>query len=543
MAKYSKRSPEAIQEEIAALTTSSLEHIKDYSDSPEERLKLLDFMGNFYQYSLRNQLLIQSQFPGAAGVGSFGFFKKMGFSVKKGEKGIRILQPNPQTYFKTKAGETKRLTDATTEEKKALNRKELKQHTVTYYKLTSVFELSQTTAGPEDYPKLFPNRPCSSEIKDPQLLKELDLGLRQVADKLNVPINNRENSLFHIQELGSAKGAFITNNHGQKEIFLSHRLSEEERIPTLIHELAHAALHDPKNLPDKGYWTTENVKSDGASIKDLQAEMVSYVVTKHYGIDTSEEAIRYMASWTKHLSVLDEKEEPAQLQILEDIQRTAKQFVETIEASLSQDLSRENLVTKERQEEREGSEPTKQIDPSLEDQFATYYGIAKDPAFSREEISRYAQETNNLSEKEIRAKLALHRDEKIVDWSYTGEKTSSEIKSYKEDQQLNFRKRVIEGHAFYQVDESIAIMLKPNKDGASIDFMQFDQVGDVQTYVVGNLEQAAERLASMNASPTFDTPFIQKFLSKDSDQKLNQHILHNQVMRETYQEETGRSMV
>lgn len=541
MNKYSKRSPEAIQEEIAALTTSSLEHIKDYSDSPQERLKLLDFMGNFYQYSLRNQLLIQSQFPGASGVGSFGFFKKMGFSVKKGEKGIRILQPNPQTYFKTKAGETKRLTDATPEEKKALDRKELKQHTVTYYKLTSVFDISQTTAGPEDYPKLFPNRPFSFEIKDPQLLKELDLGLKQVADKLNVPINDRENSLFHIQELGSAKGAFITNNHGQKEIFLSHRLSEEERIPTLIHELAHAALHDPKNLPDQGYWTTENVKSDGASIKELQAEMVSYVVTKHYGIDTSEEAIHYMASWTKHLSTLEEKEEPAQLLILEDIQRTAKQFVETIEASLSQNLSRENLVTNEL--EREPSEPTVSNVTALEEQFATYYGIAKDPTFSREEISHYAQETTTLSEKEIRAKLALHRDEKIVDWSYTGEKTSSEIKDYKEEQQLNFRKRVVDGHAFYQVDETIEIMLKPNKDGTSIDFMQFDQVGDVQTYVVGNLEQAAERLASMNASPTFDTPFIQKFLSKDNDQKLNQHILHNQVMRDTYQEETGRSMV
>lgn len=541
MAKYSKRSPEAIQEEIAALTTSSLEHIKDYSDSPQERLKLLDFMGNFYQYSLRNQLLIQSQFPGASGVGSFGFFKKMGFSVKKGEKGIRILQPNPQTYFKTKAGETKRLTDATPEEKKALDRKELKQHTVTYYKLTSVFDISQTTAGPEDYPKLFPNRPFSFEIKDPQLLKELDLGLKQVADKLNVPINDRENSLFHIQELGSAKGAFITNNHGQKEIFLSHRLSEEERIPTLIHELAHAALHDPKNLPDQGYWTTENVTSADASIKELQAEMVSYVVTKHYGIDTSEEAIHYMASWTKHLSTLEEKEEPAQLLILEDIQRTAKQFVETIEASLSQNLSRENLVTNEL--EREPSEPTVSNVTALEEQFATYYGIAKDPTFSREEISHYAQETTTLSEKEIRAKLALHRDEKIVDWSYTGEKTSSEIKDYKEEQQLNFRKRVVDGHAFYQVDETIEIMLKPNKDGTSIDFMQFDQVGDVQTYVVGNLEQAAERLASMNASPTFDTPFIQKFLSKDNDQKLNQHILHNQVMRDTYQEETGRSMV
>lgn len=541
MAKYSKPSPEALQAEIAALTTSSLEHVKEYTDSPEQRLKLLDFMGNFYQYSLRNQLLIQSQFPGATGVGSFGFFKKMGFSVKKGEKGIRILQPNPQTYFKTKAGETKRLIDATPEEKKALDRKELKQHTVTYYKLTSVFDISQTTAGPEDYPKLFPNRPFSFEIKDPQLLKELDLGLRQVADKLNVPINNRENSLFHIQELGSAKGAFISDNQGQKEIFLSHRLSEEERIPTLIHELAHAALHDPKNLPDQGYWTTENVTSADASIKELQAEMVSYVVTKHYGIDTSEEAIHYMASWTKHLSTLEEKEEPAQLLILEDIQRTAKQFVETIEASLSQNLSRENLVTNEL--EREPSEPTVSNVTALEEQFATYYGIAEDPAFSREEISHYAQETTTLSEKEIRAKLALHRDEKILDWSYTGEKTSSEIKDYKEEQQLNFRKRVVDGHAFYQVDETIEIMLKPNKDGTSIDFMQFDQVGDVQTYVVGNLEQAAERLASMNASPTFDTPFIQKFLSKDNDQKLNQHILHNQVMRDTYQEETGRSMV
>lgn len=79
MAKYSKRSTEALQEEIAALTTSSLEHVKEYTDSPEQKLKLLDFMGNFYQYSLRNQLLIQSQFPGASGVGSFGFFKKWAF--------------------------------------------------------------------------------------------------------------------------------------------------------------------------------------------------------------------------------------------------------------------------------------------------------------------------------------------------------------------------------------------------------------------------------------------------------------------------------
>ena len=73
MAKYSKPSPEALQAEIAALTTSSLEHVKEYTDLPEQRLKLLDFMGNFYQYSLRNQLLIQSHFPGATGVGSFGY--------------------------------------------------------------------------------------------------------------------------------------------------------------------------------------------------------------------------------------------------------------------------------------------------------------------------------------------------------------------------------------------------------------------------------------------------------------------------------------
>ncbi len=95
------------------------------------------------------------------------------------------------------------------------------------------------------------------------------------------------------------------------------------------------------------------------------------------------------------------------------------------------------MSQKERQEEREGSEPTKQIDPSLEEQFATYYGIVEDPAFSQEEISHYVQETTTLSEKEIRAKLALHRDEKTVDWSYTGEKTGSEIKDYKEEQQLN----------------------------------------------------------------------------------------------------------
>lgn len=42
--------------------------------------------------------------------------------------------------------------------------------------------------------------------------------------------------------------------------------------------------------------------------KEFEAEMTSHVLSKYFGLDTSEKAIDYMASWTDNLKALDDKQ-------------------------------------------------------------------------------------------------------------------------------------------------------------------------------------------------------------------------------------------
>lgn len=59
------------QEEITKLTNKMNEAIINYKKNPEDQIELLDYMTKFRNYSFHNQALIQSQYEGAQGVGSF----------------------------------------------------------------------------------------------------------------------------------------------------------------------------------------------------------------------------------------------------------------------------------------------------------------------------------------------------------------------------------------------------------------------------------------------------------------------------------------
>ena len=73
-----------------------------------------------------------------------------------------------------------------------------------------------------------------------------------------------------------------------------------EKIGTTIHELAHATLHN--------FHEGKKEVSLSSGRKELEAEMTSYLVSKHFGLDTSEKAIRYMSHWTNQLKDLNDKE-------------------------------------------------------------------------------------------------------------------------------------------------------------------------------------------------------------------------------------------
>ena len=62
--------------ELEALTEQMEKQIDSYFESPEKIREHLQFLGKLHQYSMRNAVLIESQFPSAVTVSSYRFGEK-----------------------------------------------------------------------------------------------------------------------------------------------------------------------------------------------------------------------------------------------------------------------------------------------------------------------------------------------------------------------------------------------------------------------------------------------------------------------------------
>lgn len=304
---YVKKTREEKETEVKSLIENTEKKINQYFESPENIKEYLSFMSKFYNYSLNNSVLIDNQFSGAIGVGSYAFFKEKSFQVNKGEKGIKILVPQTgKDKFKNEKGEIKSLDKATKEEKIKIKDKILKVvKGRTYFAQGYVFDVSQTTAKAKDLPNLFPNRWLEGSIKD---YGDLYKGMEKIAKNIGVKIVEPK------QELGVAKGVSYTN---LKEIALNPRNAELQNVKTLIHELTHAKLHTMEKF--NKYETYE---------KEFQAELTAYTVCSHFGIDTSEYSLKYLHDWTKDRTLKDKKE------LLKEVRETSIEYIETLEEVL-----------------------------------------------------------------------------------------------------------------------------------------------------------------------------------------------------------------
>ncbi|PEZ02509.1 hypothetical protein CN326_20020 [Bacillus sp. AFS018417] len=307
---YQTKLPEEKKEAIQALTKKMKKSVEGYFRSPEDMKEYLSFMANFHQYSISNISLIQTQFQGAAAVGSFNFWKKKGFSVQKGEKGIQILVPNRTVpKFKDQEGKWKSVNKASEEEKKKVERGQTEvQAGRLYFSVGNVFDISQTNASAKDLPSIFPNRWLEGSIEDYKLLYK---GMEAIAEKNGVKIIEPK------EELGVAKGVSYTLT---KEVALNPRNSELQNVKTLLHELAHAKLH-----------TKETHMNYTAPEKEFQAEMTAYTVASYFGIDTSEYSLGYLANWTQGRELKDKT------QLLKEVHDTSMEFIETIETHLNKE--------------------------------------------------------------------------------------------------------------------------------------------------------------------------------------------------------------
>ncbi len=256
----------------AALDTA----LQAYEEQPEQIAELLAFKSKFHTYSINNSVLIQRANPGATYVASFDRWKELGYSVKRGQRGIKILVPRTSTLFRTvdETGRpiTKRLRDATPEEKERIRSGEIKTYQRTHFSTGSVFDISQTTCPPEDYPKFYHMGYPSEQhaaLTDAMTAYAAAKGIKVL-----------------IQDVTSIslRGFF---SPADNTITLSDKLNDTERLSTLSHELGHAMA-----------FAADAQKEEAlpSEVRELEADGVSIMLQTACGFPLTQSRITHFAN-------------------------------------------------------------------------------------------------------------------------------------------------------------------------------------------------------------------------------------------------------
>lgn len=219
--------------------------------SSDEFKAWLEFLGNFYHYSINNTWLIYMQNPTATRVATYKAWQKLGRNVKKGEKGLKILVP----CWKKKEGETK-------EEYAERTEKEYAQ----FFIVGHVFDIAQTEGA--DLPNL-----------DAISIEEQDTATDALFDQI-AKVSGYSIRFEDIKKEGL--GGWC--DHGVKEIVIDSKQNKAERIATLIHETAHALFGEEY----KKYSRKEN---------EIFADAVAYSCLTALDINPGNRNIKYLASW------------------------------------------------------------------------------------------------------------------------------------------------------------------------------------------------------------------------------------------------------
>lgn len=255
-------------------------------------------MSKFHRYSYGNVMLILMQCPHASRVAGYNTWRKtFGRNVKRSEKGIQILAPCPsRKYVWQEATDPK--TGATIHNTDGSPKMETRVITITRFKIATVFDVSQTEG--KELPSIGTTR-LTGDVENFQYYYDKLVSLSPVSVTID-------------QVPGQANGYY---SYAEQRIVLRPGLSEIQTIKTLVHEIAHALLHDPDEVPPE--------ERKGRNEKEVEAESIAYVVCQHFGIDTSEYSFGYVAGWSngKELSELKDS--------LDLIHRTAGDIITALD--------------------------------------------------------------------------------------------------------------------------------------------------------------------------------------------------------------------
>jgi hypothetical protein len=255
--------PKSAKEVIAANVQSLIEQLEaGHSDA---LTAYLSAMSRFHNYSFGNILEIARQKPDATRVAGFWKWKEVGRSVKKGEKGIRILAPIIGVRRKKDEEAEKDIT---------------KQNTAVLvgFRSAYVFDVSQTEGA---------------ELPE---LREISGDVGENRDRLVSFIERQGIELVFTERIAPALGM----SYGGRIAILPGQ-SKAEEFSTLVHELAHEMLH-------KAERRTATTKV----VRETEAEAIAFVIGKAVGLDTGTASADYIHLYHGNASLLAESLEVIQ---------------------------------------------------------------------------------------------------------------------------------------------------------------------------------------------------------------------------------------
>lgn len=316
---------EELREHLKSRVTEAVEA---YRKDPSLIAEYLCFAAKFNRYSHNNIRLIWAQNHHASYVVSAAAFK-LGIPdqngvpltdekifIKKGERALYIWSPTERLLVKNpESGEFEQFSHLTKKQREAALAEKWERKKDCYFILVPVFDISQTTASPELYPRVFGFGGNENRNADLQFA-----AIKNYAENvLCCPVDICD---FGKQKI-SVRGKFIPS---ENRILISDMLSGDGKLSTLIHEVGHAELHQ-RLFIDKQNKSSAQV--------ELEADMYSLMIESRLGISPTparcshlsscyEEYIREVKGALKEGEALDlGSDSPAFTSVIERYQRQA----------------------------------------------------------------------------------------------------------------------------------------------------------------------------------------------------------------------------
>ena len=306
------------------------ERLKEITDSIETGIKelfesdkyksYLQTMSRFHKYSLNNTMLISMQKPDATLVAGFNKWRdRFSRYVKKGEKGIKIIAPTPYK-IKEEREKLDPQTKAPILDASGKVQTEEVEIQIPMFRVVSVFDVSQTEGEP--LPSLASN--LTGNVEQFEVFMEAVKRTTPVPIEIK-PMSEDTDGYYHIED---------------KRIAIREGMSEVQTISAAIHEVAHSLLHNREMEKELQAQQDENAKPmnlKDRNTEEVEAESISFAVCSYYGIQTAENSLGYIATWSKG-------KELAELRAsLETINKTSSELISGIDTHFAEIIKERGL--------------------------------------------------------------------------------------------------------------------------------------------------------------------------------------------------------